>query len=377
VTGVPPPSRSGAPTAPGSRTLRVLRTYRNVLLLATLVMSAAALWTLERISGDVEEMRTRTAPALLEISEARRALAAADAAAVESFAVGDSWLTGFRPGGEYQDQLGIANQSLAQAAEDHPLGEEGGRVLQMVGGLLVSYTDSIGRAGAHFQREETAVLGRLDLWNATRLMHGEDGILNRLETLQDDIEEKARSDRRSAWTVLPWAAPVAAFLALAVSAQIYLSHRFRRRVNVCLAAATGVVLVIMPWVFFQAFDSRRELKEVHEELERVAVSRKDTISRSDARGQRTLAGLLRKKCDGGCGHTLDGFIRKHDGPAPEKPKWDPALSTGTARSINSDIERARLRGLTSGRVLAVAALVSLLVVLGFRPRIDEYRFQPR
>jgi len=380
MTGVvPPPSRAGAPTGPGSRTLRVLQTYLAFLLLAVIAMPTAVLWTLHRISDHVEEVRTRTAPALLEISESRRALAAADAAAVESFAVGDPQLIGLYPGMEYRKQFGIANQSLARVVEVHPLGEEGSHVLQTVEGLLASYADWIGRASAHFRQKDAIVLGLLDLWNATRLMHeGEKSILGWLGELQEKIKKKMEPDRRPVWMEILWSVPVAVFLVSAVSAQIYLSRRFRRRVNVWLATATGIVLVGLPLLLCQVVGSRNDLAGVRGDLSGITGSKEDSIARSDGWRRHTLAGLLSEKCTDGCGAALDGFIRSNGGPPPRKPERGSAIwHKKEAERIASAVKGAQMNGLTPSSVPTAAAVVLLLVVLGFYPRIDEYRFQPR
>jgi hypothetical protein len=75
---------------------------------------------------------------------------------------------------------------------------------------------------------------------------------------------------------------------------------------------------------------------------------------------------------------LDGFIRSNGGPPPRKPERGSAIwHKKEAERIASAVKGAQMNGLTPSSVPTAAAVVLLLVVLGFYPRIDEYRFQPR
>src|SRR5262249_18153041 len=138
------------------------------LLIMTLIVFGTTLLAFTKVHSTANTVRARTAPAIVQLSIARDALVRADNAAISNFTgcdlssfsadsncadlpsprpdtdIGLSHLAG--PGEEFQNQIAIASQSLTQVAADNMAGEAGSRTLQLIEGLLVTYTSLIEHA---------------------------------------------------------------------------------------------------------------------------------------------------------------------------------------------------------------------------------------
>ncbi|OXM47016.1 hypothetical protein [Amycolatopsis alba] len=356
--------------------VRLVR-LRTALLALTLAVLVVSLWAFHSVQNTAETVRDRTSQAVLEVTAARAALVAADAAAVASFASGEAKLAG--PGQEYSNQLALASQSLARVAEFNQAGEDGGNGLQVVESQVAAYSGSIGQADVHFRQPDAAVLGAVDLWHASRLLHAPGGVLEELEKLQSG--QRLALDRQLSSTgmslvLLPlWLLPVLALLVLLVLTQLYLKKRFRRVANVPLLAATVLVAAIGAALVFTLI-SRDRLDSVGERLDGVAAARGAQLQAADDAGQRRLAVLLTEYCDEeqGCGVTADEF-RERARKTTTVETDNTRVATAGAKAVADDASEAAESGGREFLIPAGTLLAGGLVLLGLHARIDEYRYR--
>nr|WP_246481085.1 hypothetical protein [Amycolatopsis umgeniensis] len=350
---------------------------RTALLALTLAVLVVSLWAFHSVQSTAETVRDRTSQAVLEVTAARAALVAADAAAITSFASGEAKLAG--PGQEYSNQLALASQSLARVAEFNQAGEAGGNALQVVESQVAAYSGSIGQADVHFRQPDAAVLGAVDLWHASRLLHASGGVLEELESLQGKQREalnRQLSSTGMSLAMLPlWLLPVLALLALLVLTQLYLKKRFRRVVNLPLLAATVLVAAIGVALVFTLI-SRDRLDSVGERLDGVADARGAQIQAADDLGQRRLADLLTGYCDEeqGCGVTADEF-RAKTRQATTVATDNTRVVTAGAKAVAADASGAAETGGREFLIPAGTLLAGGLVLLGLHARVEEYRYR--
>ncbi|MFD5244100.1 hypothetical protein ACFWIW_06140 [Amycolatopsis sp. NPDC058340] len=357
--------------------VRLVR-LRTALLALTLAVLVVSLWAFQNVQNTAETVRDRTAQAVLEVTAARAALVAADAAAIASFASGEAKLAG--PGQEYSNQLALASQSLARVAEFNQAGEAGGNALQVIESQVAAYSGSIGQADVHFRQPDAAVLGAVDLWHASRLLHASGGVLEELQALQG--RQREALDRQLSATgmslaMLPlWLLPVLALLALLVFTQLYLRKRFRRVANVPLLVATVLIAAIGVALVFTLV-SRGRLDSVGERLDGVAAARSQQIQAADDAGQRRLAELLTGYCDEeqGCGVTVDEFLARTR-QATTVATDNTRVATAGAKAVAADASAAAESGGREFLIPAGTLLAGGLVLLGLHARIDEYRYRP-
>ncbi|WP_414938500.1 hypothetical protein [Amycolatopsis sp. cmx-11-51] len=357
--------------------VRLVR-LRTALLALTFAVLVLSLWAFHSVQRTAETVRDRTSHAVLEVTAARAALVAADAAAVTSFASGEAKLAG--PGQEYSNQLALASQSLARIAESNQAGETGGNALQVVEGQVAAYSGSIGQADVHFRQPDAPVLGAADLWHASRLLHAPGGVLDELETLQgrqrEALNQQLSSTGVSLATLPLWLLPVLALLALLVLTQLYLKKRFRRLVNFPLLAATLLVATIGMALVFTMI-SRGRLDSVAMRLDGVAAARDAQIQAADDAGQRRLADLLSDYCDEeqGCGVTADEF-RMRAGQTSNVETDNTRVATAGTKAVAADASEAAESG---GREILIPVgtlLAGGLILLGMHARVEEYRYRP-
>ncbi|TYB45495.1 hypothetical protein [Actinomadura chibensis] len=365
-------------------TARALSFRHRFLLIATIVMLGGSLAVLQGTRQSFGEARSRTAPAVLEIAQARKALAEADSAAVASFQAAESELTGFRPGEEYQNQIGIANQSLAQAAEDNSVGAFGSRVLQTVEGSLVAYTGWIGQAGAQFRQGDTA-LGTASLWYASVLMNAEgSGILYQLEKLQgaelDNLKDKLTLDWIDLAAMAGWAGPVALVLVLLSTTQVFMARRFRRTVNWHLLAATLLVLAGLGMGGALIRADRDHLAAGKDALIEATDIRDGQVEQAHYTEREAFGKLLQRECAGdaqGCGPTVAAFLAKAGSRRVTERPTSERTAIEAGKSAAGQTDAARLSPYYAFPAVIVPLAVFVLILWGFRARIDEYRYLPR
>jgi hypothetical protein len=378
---------AGAPALRPTRT-RVRLVRLLVLLLATtLVMLAVSLGAVLSVLDAARTVRDHTTEAVLEVAAARAALSEADRAAIDAFRTGEAKLTG--PGQGYVNNLASASQSLAKVAEANQAGAAGAGILQVVEGLVAAYSGAVGQADAHFravglpdsevpdgEAPLSEVLGAADLWSASRLLHGPDGVLAQLTTLQK--LQRAQLDHQLDDGMSPGLLPVwllapAATAALLVGTQCYLWRRFRRRFNLPLVGATaltvgvGITLAV-------ALGLQLRLDDVRARTDTVLADRQTGIAAADTAGRTGLVALLARYCDqpAGCGSTVADFTAqpRFAAAAVDQGKVD-AGTEGVTAGARDATESGGIEYLAPA--FSIAALG--LIVWGMSRRIDEYRYR--
>jgi hypothetical protein len=366
---------------PASTTRRTVRRLLVSLLAVTTVSGVAMIWVFTQVRDTADTVRTRTAPAILQLAIAHDALVQADNVAVTSFAA-ESGLRAPRlsgPGDEFRNQIAIASQSLTQVAGENTVGDAASRTLQLVQGLLVTYTALIEQADAHWQRDDKA-LGATELWSASQLLHGAEGILGQLDTLLD-AQRAALAAQIGAGSMTRPASLALILLnlvlcALLVSTWWILRRRFRRSVNLGLVAAC-VLLVVGFAVSYQILSTQQQLRDSRGALDHLVSDRRTHSSNVDYDGQRTLAKLLHELCDaGGCGDTVAAFVTTTD-QASRGPDVTESRLTDEAKRLTALIGTADGSGLSWLPVYPLPFAICLAVFLGLRPRLLEYRYQAR
>jgi hypothetical protein len=365
-------------SAPKSTTAKTLWVLCAALLIATTVTFGTSLWVFRNVHGTVETVRTNTAPAILDVLAAEEALVRADSAAISSFQSGEVKISG--PGLQHQNQLTVASQNLAQVAEHNSAGPQGSQRIQLLEGLLESYSGSIGQAHAHFG---TAV-GTADLWSASRLLHnGDNSILAELDHLREDQDkaliDQIKTSSMISGNLLVWAVPIAFLFVLLGVTQVFLKRRFRRSVNPLLLLST-LVVVGLSMVTSLALVSQHRLESTRDTLGRVTGEWKADISAADAQGQWTLGRLVMIECSqekGGCGPTVNRSVTDR---VPTDGTADRAHDTRVVR-WNRDVDEQTGPAARNSHlwffIPLMSALIAVLIPFGLWPRIEEYRYRPR
>ncbi|HVX46859.1 MAG TPA: hypothetical protein VHC49_23400 [Mycobacteriales bacterium] len=340
------------------------------LVVSTVVAALVSGWAFRAVSHTAEDVRTRSTQAALELSATRGALIDADAAAVGTFSNSGADLAA--PGQDYQNQIAAAAQSLARFAQLN--GARDVQNLQVVEGMLASYSSSIGQADAYEHQDSGRFLAANEVWNASQLIHMPGGILDQLQSLQahqrSATESRIASGWLSSWTIAVWAALLALVLGLLIGAQIMCRRRFRRQFNIGLLGATVLTLALIGVMVFTAVSAHR-LRAAQDSLDQVISSRTEQMARTDSAGQFALAGMLKKACSP-CGYTVAHFT---DGlhSASAVPSDAGAIN----RQTRVVTERMNVAAETYGLGIAIPVLAVVILFgigAGLFPRINEYRF---
>lgn len=374
-------SRPAVPR-PRTTTRRRLGRQRAGLLAVTAVVLVTSLWIFQGVQHAVTTVRTKSAPAVLEIANAQNALSAADAAALGNLPDGPG-LTTLPAGREFQQQIEIAGLNLAQAAEDNVAGDDGSQRLQLAQALFTDYTNMMGQAGAHF-REKDTVLGTVDLWYAWSLLHRkETGVLAVLGELRGEQEKRLHRQvsfgRMSPLATAGWLVPVVALLGLLYVTQVFLRRRFRRTVSLRLLSAT-VLVVVLASITSLGLVSRNRAADGAHTVRKVVADRKVEMLDSDRSGQVKLRGFLTTACGNdlkACGYTVGTAL----GAPPNEPsgniaKVSAAATAGSKRATGQLAHAAEFADLTL-LIPLLAVLAGALAWGGLYPRINEYRFEAR
>ncbi|WP_370945409.1 hypothetical protein AB5J62_40920 [Amycolatopsis sp. cg5] len=358
-------------TQPVSTTRRTLILLGAGLLVLAVITFAGSLAAFLGTKSAVAEVRSKSAPAVLEVLAARSALVQADTAAMTSFQTGGAELIG--PGELYQSQLALAGQSLAQVAEHNVAGAQGSRTLQLVEGLVSVYSGSIARAAVAFRSS----LGATDLWEGSRLMHSPgSGILAQLDTLVAVQRAALAQQDSTGWldglSPLWWLVPAAMLFVLILCTQWYLARRFRRRINFSLLAAT-LLLVLACVGMSQTFGAQRQVDAAVAELDTVTTQWQTQTARIAASGRVSLGAIFRERCGLKCGPTVRAAaLPTSAGPAPTAAERGPA---GT-KLVNDHLAAAELDEPLGYLGLACLPAMALLIIIGLGRRLDEYWYRP-
>lgn len=358
-------------------TQRTLLCLGAGLLVLTVVTGWSTWSAFTRAYGIVGDTRDRTVPAITEVSAARTALVLADRAATSSFYTDAARFGG--PGEEYRNQLAVATQNLTRAAEDNVTGEPGSRTLRLVQGQLASYTSSIEQAAAVYRQDEESPLWVTDIWNASQLLHAEDGVLAELDGLQQSQRERLDAELDSGGMVrsgLSWLVPAVLLLGLLAVAQVYVTRRFRRVVNPGLLAAT-LCLIALVGVAALTFDAYRHLASVHSTVQEAGDDSSRQAAAADEHGQQVLAALMTHRCGAGCGYTVEAFVRAHPSVRGSPGDLGSGRSAADAARITGDIADADAYRNLGFLVPLGALLVLAPTAAGLYFHIDRYRYRAR
>lgn len=420
-----------------SNTPTVLRRLRTALVaLAVLAGATAALLTFEQhaVSSSAGE---HTATAVMQAYAARQALVDADSQAlinVNSPQAVQTIPLGAGPSGQYQDDIAAAAQSLEQVAENNTAGTPGTQALQLIEGLLPAYTGLVEQADANYgaqgskaQGSNGSGVGVANLWSASELMHGE--ILMHEEILTDgqpDLQSAARaclrvrqptpsdqldsladlqcyeqqvlSGQRSSPWVNPWlfAGWVVVALAMAstlAAVQRQFSVRLHRMLSKYLTLAAAA-LIGLGVVTAHVITSDRAFDAAQSGPLATVLSLQDyQTATTDALGQLALAKVIEPACTqcaaeqgmGARGAEADAAVTTTAHAALARAHYlaqDPHLThvpgdiTVQQRAYDAGTRAATAGYLRSLMLIVVlTALLVLLIFLGFRRHLDEYRYQ--
>lgn len=418
-----------------SNTLTVLRRLRTALVaLAVLAGATAALLTFEQhaVSSSAGE---HTATAVMQAYAARQALVDADSQALVNVNSPQAVQTiplGAGPSGQYQDDIAAAAQSLEQVAENNTAGTPGTQALQLIEGLLPAYTGLVEQADANYGAQGSKAqgsngsgvgsgVGVANLWSASELMHGEiltDGQPNlqsaaraclrvRQPTPSDPLdsladlqcyEQQVLSGQRSSPWVNPWlfAGWVVVALAMAstlAAVQRQFSVRLHRMLSKYLTLAAAALIglgVVTAHVITSdhAFDAAQSGP-----LATVLSLQDYQTATTDALGQSALAKVIEPVCtqcaaEQGMGAPraeADAAVTTTAHAALARAHYlaqDPHLThvpgdiTVQQRAYDAGTRAATAGYLRSLMLIVVlTALLVLLIFLGFRRHLDEYRYQ--
>ncbi|MCC4320222.1 MULTISPECIES: hypothetical protein [Streptomyces] len=315
---------SGAHAISGTRAFLVRR------LIALLVVTAVAVTTLLAayygVSRNSRAVTDRSTPAILQVAAAIDALTASYDEARRSIASPTAEFEGLSE--EYRDKLSTARQSLAQVSKSTIGGESARGSLRTCAALVTSYGDTVEQAYAN--RDNPTLRGAYLGYAGSILRHGHSGILDRLRAVQDRQFDVLDDQTSFGWLLsfAWWLLVPGLFLTLAallVHTQRFLRHRFRRLVNPWLAAATALLVALLPLAVFTY--------QTQDRLESARAS----LTRSD--------------------------IGRTGGP--------------TAREVARTMRNAHWQAGAVGWIPVGGAVLAVLILVGLQPRIDEYRFQPR
>jgi hypothetical protein len=339
---------------------------------AAVLVAAFAVFELGHLTA--VSVSAKGAPAVLGVAAAQQELLQADNLAMRGFGAA------YRPLGadtQYQNEITLAEQHLERVAETNVAGSAGSENLQLVSGLIVSYTNTLQLAAADYANGKRT-FGAAQAWAASEEMRKADGgILSDLGELRVEEERSVRDDVHSfwtnPWTALLWFVPSVALLVVLVLVQRYLAVRFRRRFNgpllvasVLLAALAGTAVVVLV--------TDHQLAVAGVDVERVLGEQPSQVpSQLGA----NLAGYCRRAAAPDCDVTPATFQEELDaspGVTPVSAAVETALRDLTA-TATADANRAALSDGVEIAIPAVAVLVAGLIVLGLRPRIDEYRYR--
>lgn len=356
----------------------MLRSLLAAILVTTAAVAAFSWAAFDSVHDTIDTVDTRTSAALVAASAAKSALVEADRLAINSFVTGEARLSG--PGDQYQNRIAAASQSLAQVAEANVAGDAGSEQIQVVEGLLVAYTGWIGQADAHHRQDSG--LATTDLWYASRLLHADGGVLAQLDTLvdvqRDALAVQLARSSTSLWRVVSLTVPVVLLLGLLIGAQVFHAKRFRRTFNPLFLLATAV-LVGLCVITLRGVDAQDRVAGAAGDLRALVETWEDRTSATTAVGQHALGDLVTAECraaDGGCGYTVTRFISELPAVHGEAQASDLVLAERVER-VNDNIDAANDAADLELLIPAAALLIAVLVWLGFRPRLDEYRHRRR
>jgi hypothetical protein len=258
--------RHAWPSTTGRRNRTYLRERLVALPLLAVVAFGALGWAYADVRDDSAYLRSRLAPALVGLANARASLFIAHGEAVANLdGTGAVELVGLSQ--RYRTRVARATQSLNQVARSGALTVAEEQELRVVSALVVDYTERIGRARSNAR---DAVLRDAELSYARSMLcstpvaaadrqeryppcrpvtgAGATSIVDRVAGLEREL--RGRLADRAAWGPGVLAAAAVAGVALVLLAAglwrttVFLRHRFRIRLSLPLAVAALPLLAV-------------------------------------------------------------------------------------------------------------------------------------
>ncbi|ARZ69583.1 extracellular solute-binding protein [Streptomyces sp. HU2014] len=307
------------PEPPSTRPYLIRRLA--ALLTATALAFAALLAAFYGVGRNAAAVTDRTAPAIVEVEAARKALETSYAAARASLDEKDT-AEAEGVGETYGAELNAAKQHLVKAGLGTVADKEGRETLRTATGQVSSY-DFLIQQAARSPDNETLRRAYLGYAENTLRKKGS-GIVSRLEKVQLS-QRGTLADETSfdgpLWFLWATAYVLCAALAwLLAGTQRALRRRFRRRISPPLAGATALVALVLPLLTVLSLQIQDGLKLAAGRLGRIG---------------------------------------------------DPA---GTLPKVEQTMAGTHWRAAVAGWIPLAAVVLAALVVAGLQPRIEEYRF---
>ncbi|GED11160.1 hypothetical protein [Cellulosimicrobium cellulans] len=425
-TAAPHGAPAGAPNATESRARGALRRTPGKLrlVMALCVLAAVALGVLGFQAGSVQsralEAASEDTAQLVGVQEVRNALVAADATATGAFLVG-----GLEPADQrarYDDLVDQAASGLATLSGSN---EGDAELLGQVAADLTVYTGLVEQARAN--NRQGFPVGSAYLDQASTILREQ--MLPALDEVVLDDADRVAADFSGVRDALWVLAGGLVALAVLVVSQVWLARRTHRVLNVGLAVATAVVLVvgIVSTVLLAQASSRAQDVRTGPYAATLAASQAYSLA-NDAKSMEAFTLIKRGSgqayeeafvtatddatarldtaasegiLDGSTAQALDTWVTRHADirALDDAGQWDDAVALATATdpespnaafdafsaSARDDIETnaaatsERLDGAATtatvaGWLLLVAGLVAaLLAWRGVTARLEEYR----
>jgi hypothetical protein len=255
----PEPQRQGAPVRPpaprGPWSVLTRRVTRSVsttpgqlsliavgLVVASLLFGLFAALSVQSRADTIDDIVENREPQSAAAQELYRALSDADATAASAFLSGGVEPENMRA--RYETDIARAGAALAKASSDVSGLEKAGQQADVLNKQLPVYAGLVETARANNRQGFPA--GAAYLREASALMRSE--ILPAAQELYRIDAERLSAEQDDASGV-PWLALVLVLglLGALIAAQVYLTRRTNRLLNVGLLAATGAVVVALLW----------------------------------------------------------------------------------------------------------------------------------
>jgi hypothetical protein len=381
------------PVRTPSTTPLLLRRARSALVVLTLLVGGAALLVTWKEHTIVVAAGEHTAPAVMQAYAAAQALTDADSQAVQTVPLGAGPSGQYvDPFEQYQADIASAEQSLEQVAENNGAGEPGSQALQLIEGLVPAYTGLVEQADAFFRMAGAGEhgVGTEYLWSASELMHVQ--ILTgqySLDSLRSAEWAALVSQQSSPW-VSPWLNALWIVLALALlgtlaATQYLLCRRLRRMLSTYLTLAAAVVIALCVTTSL-VITSEQTFSAASRPLHTVIALQKTQTGQKDRQGQQELEQLIGADC-GQCSaeqREIQGIVVTDTQAVRQAQSVAKTCSDGeipdcvTRREGQfADDAAAAQAGYGESMMLisGLTALLLLLIPLGLRHHLDEYRYE--
>jgi len=250
VTGAAAPVSTPA-SAPTSRlgalgsTPRRLRVLAGSLLGLLLLTGVLAVTTVAARQSATTAARQRTAPLVVDAQAIDIALSDADATSAGSFLEGRIEPAALRT--EYLADTARASAMLASAEQAAGSSSEASAAFQTVATDLPIYTGLVATASAA-ERQGSYPLAAAYLAEANNLMRSDMlPAVTRVYTVESSGLTTDEGRASGSWLAVLTGGVLLVLLGLLVATQVWMGRRFRRSLNVPLAVATVLVLVVGVW----------------------------------------------------------------------------------------------------------------------------------